>query len=112
MTDLVVGQDGRARCHWALSAPEYLPYHDTEWGRPLHGDDELYERLVLEGFQAGLSWITILRKRPAFRAAFADFDAEAVAAFGDDDVARLMADAGIVRKPAQDRGRDRQRARD
>ena len=84
------------RC-WPTTDPLYIEYHDREWGRPDVDERSLYEKLVLEGFQSGLSWITILRKRPAFRAAFADFDAEAVAAFGDDDVARLMADAGIVR---------------
>ena len=91
----------RVRCGWATSAPEYVRYHDEEWGTPLHGDDALYERLSLEAFQSGLSWITILRKRPAFRAAFAGFRIEAVAAFTDDDVARLMADAGIVRNRAK-----------
>ena len=91
----------RLRCGWATSAPEYVRYHDEEWGTPLHGDDALYERLTLEAFQSGLSWITILRKRPAFRAAFADFRIEAVAAFTDDDVSRLMADAGIVRNRAK-----------
>lgn len=81
--------------------PLYERYHDEEWGRPVHGEHALFERLALEGFQSGLAWITILRKRPAFRAAFADFDAEVVAEFGDDDVARLMADAGIVRNRAK-----------
>jgi DNA-3-methyladenine glycosylase I len=89
------------RCGWATSAPEYLTYHDEEWGTPLHGDDALYERLCLEAFQSGLSWITILRKRPAFREAFAGFRIPAVAEFTDDDVARLMADAGIVRNRAK-----------
>jgi DNA-3-methyladenine glycosylase I len=97
VTDLRIGADGLARCAWGASAPEYLPYHDTEWGRPLRGDDALYERLTLEAFQSGLSWITILRKREAFRRAFAGFHIETVAAFGEDDTARLMADAGIVR---------------
>ena len=87
----------RLRCGWATSAPEYVRYHDEEWGTPLHGDDALYERLTLEAFQSGLSWITILRKRPAFRAAFAGFAIERVAAFTEADVARLMADTGIVR---------------
>ena len=81
--------------------PLYEQYHDEEWGRPVHGEHALYERFALEAFQSGLAWITILRKRPAFRAAFADFDPEVVAAFGDDDVARLMADAGIVRNRAK-----------
>ena len=89
------------RCGWAGSAPEYTAYHDDEWGRPLHGESALFERLSLEGFQSGLSWITILRKRPAFRAAFAGFDPARVAAFGDDDVARLLTDAGIVRNRAK-----------
>jgi DNA-3-methyladenine glycosylase I len=94
---LVVGDDGKARCYWACSAPEYIAYHDEEWGRPVTTDQGLYERMTLEAFQSGLAWITILRKREGFRAAFAGFDIDAVAAFGDDDVARLMADAGIVR---------------
>ncbi|QXG75157.1 DNA-3-methyladenine glycosylase I [Modestobacter sp. L9-4] len=89
------------RCGWATSAPEYVAYHDEEWGTPLHGDDALFERLTLEAFQSGLSWITILRKRPAFRAAFAGFDVAAVAAFTAADEARLMADAGIVRNRAK-----------
>lgn len=92
-----MGADGRARCWWAGSAPEYARYHDEEWGRPLHGDDALYERLCLEAFQSGLSWLTILRKREAFRAAFAGFSIAAVAAFDEADVRRLLADAGIVR---------------
>ena len=91
----------RPRCDWATSAPEYVAYHDDEWGTPLHGDDALFERLCLEAFQSGLSWITILRKRPAFRAAFAGFDVDAVAAFTADDEARLMADPGIVRNRAK-----------
>ena len=93
--------DERTRCGWATSAPEYAAYHDEEWGTPLHGDDALFERLCLEAFQSGLSWITILRKRPAFRSAFAGFAIDAVAAFTDDDFARLMADAGIVRNRAK-----------
>ena len=84
------------RCSWA-QGPEYLPYHDAEWGRPVVADDALFERLCLEGFQSGLSWLTILRKRPAFRAAFADFSIDAVAGFGARDVRRLLTDAGIVR---------------
>ncbi|WP_254920659.1 DNA-3-methyladenine glycosylase I [Blastococcus mobilis] len=91
----------RSRCGWAESAPEYVVYHDEEWGTPLHGDDALFERLCLEAFQSGLSWITILRKRPAFRAAFAGFAIDAVASFGDADEARLMADASIVRNRAK-----------
>jgi DNA-3-methyladenine glycosylase I len=91
----------RSRCAWANSAPEYVAYHDEEWGTPLHGDDELFERLCLEAFQSGLSWITILRKRPAFRSAFAGFSIDAVAEFTPADEARLMADAGIVRNRAK-----------
>jgi DNA-3-methyladenine glycosylase I len=91
----------RSRCAWANSAPEYVTYHDEEWGTPLHGDDALFERLCLEAFQSGLSWITILRKRPAFRAAFAGFSIGAVADFTEDDEARLMTDAGIVRNRAK-----------
>src|SRR5687767_2149460 len=91
----------RVRCGWAGSAPEYVTYHDDEWGTPLHGDDALFERVCLEAFQSGLSWITILRKRPAFRAAFAGFSIDAVAMFDADDEARLMADAGIVRNRAK-----------
>ena len=91
----------RQRCAWATSTPEYVAYHDEEWGRPLRGDDALFERLCLEAFQSGLSWITILRKRPAFRAAFAGFAIDAVAEFTDDDEERLMADAAIVRNRAK-----------
>ena len=97
MTDLVVGDDGKPRCSWGGSTPDYLAYHDTEWGNPVRGDDALFERLTLEAFQSGLSWITILRKRPAFRAAFDDFLISKVAAYSDADATRLMADAGIVR---------------
>jgi DNA-3-methyladenine glycosylase I len=96
-----VAPDDRVRCAWAGSAPEYVGYHDDEWGRPLHGETALFERLSLEAFQSGLSWLVILRKRPAFRAAFAGFDPPTVAAFGADDVARLLADAGIVRNRAK-----------
>ena len=98
---LVPGPDGLLRCAWATSAPEYLAYHDDEWGKPVHGERPLYERLTLEAFQSGLSWLTILRKREGFRAAFAGFDPERVAAFDDDDVARLLADPGIVRNRAK-----------
>jgi DNA-3-methyladenine glycosylase I len=91
----------RPRCDWATSTPEYIAYHDDEWGRPLHGERALFERLSLEAFQSGLSWLIILRKRPAFRAAFADFDVDVVARFGDADVTRLLADAGIVRNRAK-----------
>ena len=101
MSDLVIGADGRPRCRWAGSAPEYVAYHDEEWGRPVRTDDGLYERLTLEAFQSGLSWLTILRKRPAFRTAFAGFAIDKVAAFGPDDEARLLADAGIVRNRAK-----------
>jgi DNA-3-methyladenine glycosylase I len=94
---IVVGEDGRARCAWAGHDPEYQRYHDEEWGTPLHGDRALFEKLSLEGFQAGLSWITILRRRPTFRLAFADFEIDAVAAFDERDIARLMADPGIIR---------------
>jgi DNA-3-methyladenine glycosylase I len=94
-------EDERSRCAWANRAPEYVTYHDEEWGTPLHGDDALFERLCLEAFQSGLSWITILRKRPAFRAAFAGFSIGAVADFTEDDEARLMTDAGIVRNRAK-----------
>lgn len=89
------------RCAWAGSAPEYRAYHDDEWGRPLRGVTAMFERLCLEGFQSGLSWIVILRKRPAFRVAFAGFEPERVAAFDDADVARLLADAAIVRNRAK-----------
>jgi DNA-3-methyladenine glycosylase I len=95
------GEDGRPRCPWALSAPEYVDYHDTEWGRPLATDDQMFERMSLEGFQSGLSWLVILRKRPAFRRAFADFSIPAVAAFTGKDAERLLADAGIVRNRAK-----------
>ena len=95
--DLAVGPDGVVRCGWVSSSDDYRGYHDHEWGRPVHGDAALYERVVLEGFQSGLSWLTILRKRPAFRAAFAGFDPEAVAAFDAADTARLLDDVGIVR---------------
>jgi DNA-3-methyladenine glycosylase I len=98
---VVTGEDGKPRCWWGVSAPEYLRYHDEEWGKPVRDDDALYERLCLEAFQSGLSWLTILRKREAFRAAFAGFDPEAVAAFGADDVARLLLDAAIVRNRAK-----------
>jgi DNA-3-methyladenine glycosylase I len=94
---LLTGDDGRARCFWSLSAPEYVAYHDQEWGRPVLDDVGIYERLCLEAFQSGLSWLTILRKREAFRAAFAGFSIEKVAAFGPGDVERLLGDAGIVR---------------
>ena len=95
------GPDGRLRCPWGMSPPEYLAYHDEEWGRPVRGDQVIFERLCLEAFQSGLSWLTILRKRENFRKAFAGFGIETVAAFGPDDVERLMTDAGIVRNRAK-----------
>lgn len=101
MNAIVTGPDGLARCAWVGDDPEYRRYHDEEWGVPLHGDRELFEKMALEGFQAGLAWITILRKRPRFREAFAGFDPVRVAGFGAEDVGRLMADAGIVRNRAK-----------
>jgi DNA-3-methyladenine glycosylase I len=100
VTDLVIGADGRARCRWG-SSPDYLTYHDAEWGKPLRGDDQLFERMTLEAFQSGLSWLTILRKRDNFRAAFDKFKIKRVAAYDETDVARLMADTGIVRNRAK-----------
>jgi DNA-3-methyladenine glycosylase I len=97
VTGAVTGDDGRRRCPWGLSDPLYVEYHDTEWGRPLRGDRELYERLTLEAFQSGLSWLTILRKRDNFRKAFAGFDPTVVAEFAAADRERLLEDAGIVR---------------
>jgi DNA-3-methyladenine glycosylase I len=94
---LAEGPDGRERCWWGVSTPDYMAYHDEEWGRPVTDERGIYEKLTLEAFQSGLSWLTILRKRENFRAAFAGFEIERVARFGDADVARLMADAGIVR---------------
>jgi DNA-3-methyladenine glycosylase I len=99
--DIAIGPDGKPRCAWGASAPDYVPYHDDEWGVPIRTDDGMYERLTLEAFQSGLSWLTILRKRPAFRAAFAGFSIEKVAAFGPEDVERLLGDAGIVRNRAK-----------
>lgn len=101
MNDLRIGPDGLSRCGWVGDDAEYRRYHDEEWGRPLHGDRALFEKMSLEGFQAGLSWITILRKRPRFREVFAGFEPAAVAAFEDADVERLMADAGIIRNRAK-----------
>lgn len=98
---LVTDADGITRCAWASGDAEYGRYHDEEWGTPLHGDRPLFEKICLEGFQAGLSWITILRKRPRFREVFADFDIDAVARFSDADTERLMADTGIVRNGAK-----------
>jgi DNA-3-methyladenine glycosylase I len=94
---LSTGADGLTRCSWCGNDPLYMQYHDTEWGRPLHGDNRWYEKLCLEGFQAGLAWITILRKRENFRAAFSGFDIEMVSEFDEGDVQRLLGDAGIVR---------------
>lgn len=101
MTSLITGPDDRARCAWVGDDVEYRRYHDEEWGSPLHGDRALFEKMALEGFQAGLSWITILRKRPRFREVFARFEPEAVAEFDESDIERLMADTGIVRNRAK-----------
>lgn len=95
------GPDGRLRCPWGLSTPDYLDYHDREWGKPVHGDVPLFERLTLEAFQSGLSWLTILRKRDGFRAAFDGFDPDRVAGYGNADVERLLSDRGIVRNRAK-----------
>ena len=97
MTSPVVGDDGLARCPWGDAPADYRAYHDTEWGRPVHGDAAIFERLSLEAYQAGLSWLTILRRRDAFREAFAGFDIETVAAFDDVDVTRLSTDARLIR---------------
>jgi DNA-3-methyladenine glycosylase I len=97
VTALVKGTDGVRRCAWGASTPDYAVYHDDEWGRPVFDDVRLYEKLCLEGFQSGLSWLTILRKRENFRRAFRGFDPQRVARFGDRDVERLLGDAGIVR---------------
>ena len=99
--EVVVAGDGLARCWWGMSTPDYVAYHDEEWGYGVTSDARLFEKLCLEGFQSGLSWLTILRKRENFRAAFAGFRIAAVAGFGPDDVERLMADAGIVRNRAK-----------
>jgi DNA-3-methyladenine glycosylase I len=95
--EIQTGRDGLARCSWGSTPPELRSYHDDEWGLPVTGDDRLFEHICLEAFQCGLSWLTVLRKREAFRAGFADFRIETVAAFGEKDVARLLADPGIVR---------------
>ena len=97
MVSVEIGEDGVRRCWWGLETPEYVAYHDREWGRPVADDRRLFEKLSLEGFQSGLSWLTILRKRDNFRRAFAEFDPGAVAGFTEDDVERLLGDAGIVR---------------
>lgn len=94
---LIIGEDGLSRCFWHGGLEDYRRYHDEEWGRPVTDDHRLFEKICLEGFQSGLSWLTILRKREAFRQAFAGFDFRKVALFGDDDIARCLADAGIVR---------------
>ncbi|MFJ9039400.1 DNA-3-methyladenine glycosylase I [Streptomyces sp. NPDC102406] len=99
--DAVPGPDGRPRCPWGLSTADYVTYHDEEWGRPVHGDDALFERLSLEAFQSGLSWITILRRRETFRAAFHHFKIAEVAAYTDADRERLLADPGIIRNRAK-----------
>jgi DNA-3-methyladenine glycosylase I len=99
--ELRVGDDGKARCRWVGSDVEYVRYHDEEWGRPLHGDRPLYEKMSLEGFQAGLSWITILRRRPAFRKVFHEFEPARVAAMGDDEIEAAMGNAGIIRNRAK-----------
>ena len=96
-----MGSDGINRCWWCGDDAQYQRYHDTEWGWALHGENKVFEKLILEGMQAGLSWITILRKRENFRSAFRGFDIDTITAFGDDDVARLMGDAGIVRNRAK-----------
>ncbi|MGW0655368.1 DNA-3-methyladenine glycosylase I [Streptomyces umbrinus] len=101
MSDALKGSDGALRCPWALSTEDYVAYHDEEWGRPVHGDDALYERLCLEAFQSGLSWITILRRREGFRTAFAGFKISEVATFTDADKERLLADPGIIRNRAK-----------
>jgi DNA-3-methyladenine glycosylase I len=98
---VVVGEDGLARCPWAAEHPINRHYHDTEWGLPVRGERALFERISLEAFQSGLSWLTILRKRPAFRVAFCDFDPDTVAAFTDADVERVLRDPGIVRNRAK-----------
>lgn len=101
MDDVRTGPDGKIRCGWVSDDEQYRRYHDDEWGVPLHGDRALFEKVSLEGFQAGLSWLTILRKRENFRAAFAGFAPAVVAAFGERDIDRLLADAGIVRNRAK-----------
>ena len=97
----MAGEDGRLRCPWALSAPEYVDYHDHEWGRPVADDRAMFERLTLEAFQSGLSWLIILRKREGFRAAFDNFELATVASYDGSDVERLLADTGIVRNRAK-----------
>jgi DNA-3-methyladenine glycosylase I len=99
--DVTLGDDGIARCAWAAADAEYRRYHDEEWGTPLHGDRQLFEKVSLEGFQAGLSWITILRRRPGFRRAFHGFELDAVAAMTPEHIEVLMLDAGIIRNRAK-----------
>src|SRR5436305_13179641 len=101
MPEVVVGEDGIARCWWGAGDPVYRTYHDVEWGRPVADENQLFEKLCLEGFQSGLSWLTILRKRENFRRAFKDFDVDAVARFNERSVERLLQDAGIVRNRAK-----------
>ncbi|PVE17804.1 MULTISPECIES: DNA-3-methyladenine glycosylase I [unclassified Arthrobacter] len=101
MSGAALGEDGRVRCDWANATADYRTYHDEEWGRSVSGEAALFERLSLEAFQSGLSWITILRKRESFRAAFREFEPAVVAEFDDDDVERLLQDAGIVRNRAK-----------
>lgn len=101
MSALLVGADGLARCWWCGTDPLYMKYHDTEWGVPVRGDREMFERLVLEAFQSGLSWITILKRRETFRAAFANFDPHVIAGFGPVDRERLLSDPGIIRNNAK-----------
>jgi DNA-3-methyladenine glycosylase I len=101
VTGVEPGPDGRARCWWSLGGPEYVEYHDWEWGRPSHDEVHLFEMLTLEAFQSGLSWLTILRKRESFRSAFEDWDVERIAAYGNRDIERLMGDASIVRNRAK-----------
>jgi DNA-3-methyladenine glycosylase I len=100
-TGVIAGPDGLGRCWWCVGDAEYERYHDEEWGRPVTDERQLFEKLCLESFQSGLSWLTILRKRPAFRVAFADFDAGRIAAFDESDIERLLGDAGIVRNLAK-----------
>ena len=97
ITEVAPGPDGRPRCSWCLGAPEYVEYHDRVWGRPVHGERELFEMLTLEAFQSGLSWLTILRKRDGFRSAFDGWDVDRIAAYGETDIQRLLGDPGIVR---------------
>ena len=97
MSKTIVGPDGKPRCHWCGATPEYIDYHDTEWGFPIKDDQRLFEKICLEGFQSGLSWRTILEKRENFRKAFKSFDFNKVARFTEKDVERLLQDAGIIR---------------